>query len=118
MSRHASLAVIDGDTVRDRRSGETYRIANIDTAETGDRARCPAERALGDDATAEARRLLASAREVRIKPIGRRDRYGRTLAHVEVDGRDFGSHMIANELARPWRGHREPWCTPSGGLIK
>lgn len=117
-SAHTSLMVVDGDMVRDRRTGETYRIANIDTPETGDRARCPAERTLGDQATSEARRLLATAREVPIRPIGKRDRYGRTLAHVDVDGRDFGEHMIGSELARPWRGRREPWCTPSGGLIR
>lgn len=117
-SAHALLMVVDGDTVRDSRTGETYRIANIDTPETGDRARCRAERTLGDQATSEARRLLAAAREVRLRPIGRRDRYGRALAHVEVDGRDFGEHMIESELARPWRGRREPWCTPSGGLVR
>lgn len=117
-TEHSSLAVVDGDTMRDRRTGETYRIANIDTPETGDRARCTAERTLGIQATSEARRMLQAAREVRVRPTGKRDRYGRTLAYLEVDGRDFGEHMIENELARAWRGHREPWCTPAGGLIR
>ncbi len=39
-----------------------------------------------------------------------KDRYGRTLATVSVDGQDVGEILIAEGLARPWTGHRQPWC--------
>ncbi|PAP96113.1 thermonuclease family protein [Mesorhizobium wenxiniae] len=39
-----------------------------------------------------------------------KDRYGRTLATIEVDGRDVGDILIGEGLARPWTGKRRPWC--------
>jgi endonuclease YncB( thermonuclease family) len=112
-----SFRVIDGDTLEDMAADVTYRIVNIDTPETGPRARCPAERALGDRATQQARGLIAAAGNVELRPTGRIDRYGRTIAFVLIDGRDLGETLIANGLARPWRGRREPWCDASGNLI-
>ncbi|RWP18803.1 thermonuclease family protein [Mesorhizobium sp.] len=37
-----------------------------------------------------------------------KDRYGRTLATIEVNG-NVGKIMIAEGLARPWTGKRRPW---------
>lgn len=34
----------------------------------------------------------------------------RTLARVSVNSRDVGERLIALDVARPWRGHREAWC--------
>lgn len=109
--------IVDGDTLEDLHAEIIYRIVNIDTPETGPRARCPAERELGDRATRQARALIFSAREVELRPTGRIDRYGRAIAFVLVDGRDLGETLIAEGLARPWRGRREPWCDESGALI-
>jgi micrococcal nuclease len=95
----------------------TYRLVNIDTPETGSRARCAAERELGDRATRAARTLITNARAFETRPTGRIDRYGRTIAYVRVDGRDLGETLIADGLARPWRGRREPWCNADGSLI-
>lgn len=53
--RNARIRVIDGDTLEDTRDDITYRLVNIDTPETGSRARCSAERTLGDRATGAAR---------------------------------------------------------------
>jgi micrococcal nuclease len=39
-----------------------------------------------------------------------RDRAGRTLGTVSVDGRDVGEVLVGEELARPWEGRRKPWC--------
>ncbi len=113
----ARIRVIDGDTIEDMRDDITYRLVNIDTPETGSRARCAAERALGDRATEAARALFADARRLELRPTGRLDRYGRTIAFVLIDGRDMGETLIADGLARPWRGRREPWCDADGGLI-
>lgn len=113
----ARIRVIDGDTIEDMRDDITYRLVNIDTPETGSRARCAAERALGNRATEAARSLFARARQLELRPTGRLDRYGRTIAFVLIDGRDMGETLIADGLARPWRGRREPWCDVNGGLI-
>lgn len=111
------IRVIDGDTFEDTADNITYRIENIDTPETGSRARCAAERDLGNRATRAARTLIANAGNLEIHPTGRIDRYDRAIALVVVDGRDFGQTLIAEGLARPWRGRREPWCDASGNLI-
>ncbi len=111
------MRVIDGDTLEDMTQDITYRLVNIDTPETGSRARCDAERTLGDRATEAARSLVAHAQRLELRPTGRLDRYGRTIAFVLIDGRDMGETLIAEGLARPWRGRREPWCDPNGNLI-
>jgi micrococcal nuclease len=36
---------------------------------------------------------------------------------VLIDGRDLGETLIAEGVARPWRGRREPWCDAGGNLI-
>ncbi len=111
------IRVIDGDTIQDVRDDIIYRLVNIDTPETGSRARCTAERALGDRATAAARTLIAQSERLELRPTGRIDRYGRTIAFVVVDGLDMGETLIAEGVARRWRGHREPWCDAGGNLI-
>jgi micrococcal nuclease len=111
------IRVIDGDTIEDMRADITYRIVNIDTPETGSRAQCTAERELGNQATRQARALITAARDLELRPTGRIDRYGRTIAFVVIDGRDLGETLIAEGLARPWRGRREPWCDAGGNLI-
>lgn len=111
------IRVVDGDTIEDTRSNVTYRLVNIDTPETGSRARCTAERDMGDRAKDAVRTLLSHARRIELRPTGRVDRYGRTIAFVLIDDRDMGETLMAEGLARPWRGRREPWCDPDGNLI-
>lgn len=112
------IRVIDGDTIEDRISQVTYRLVNIDTPETGVRAQCAAERNLANQATQRARSLIGAAEQVETRVTGRIDRYGRTIAYVVVDGRDLGETLIAEGLARPWRGRREPWCAADGALLR
>lgn len=118
VQRPANVRMLDGDTLVDRATRTTYRIANIDTPEAGDNARCTAERQHAARATAAARRLVSSAQRVEFRSVGREDRYGRTVANVLIDGRDLGEALIAEGLARPWRGRREPWCDDRGRLIR
>jgi endonuclease YncB( thermonuclease family) len=99
---------VDGDTVRD--GGERYRVANLDAPETGRRARCPAEATAGAAAQAEAVRLISTARRVEAHPTGRRDRYGRVVAYIEIDGVDLGARLIEQGLARPWYGRSSNFC--------
>lgn len=101
--------VVDGDTLHDGRR-ETYRIENLDAPELGRRARCPYEAALAEAARAEVQRLIDAADRVEAVESGRRDRYDRNLARIEVDGRDLGALLIARGLARPWRGRSSNFC--------
>lgn len=113
----AAIRVIDGDTIEDQAADITYRLENIDTPETGPRARCVAERDAGNRAKERVRTLIAEAQAFAIRPTGRIDRYGRSIAFVMVDGHDLGETLIAQGLARPWRGRREPWCATDGSLL-
>jgi len=112
----AGLRAIDGDTLEDPQSGARFRVANIDCPETSDNAECYRERAKGEQAKAAAEIILASAKAIEIRPVGRNDQYGRTLAHIRVDGQDYGELLIARGFARGWRGKRLSWCGPGGGL--
>ena len=105
------LHVYDGDTVAlDCGAGEmTARIEGLDAPETRD-ARCPAERALGDRATARLRALIGSARAVAVRQDGT-DRYGRALVRLWLDGRDPAQVLVAEGLADAYLGGpRRNWC--------
>lgn len=111
------LRVIDGDTVAIRTPpprGQAVepvrvRILGLDAPETRG-AGCEAERKLGRAASRTLRRLAAEAGTVTIEATGR-DRYGRTLAHLTLDGRDVAGALISAGLARPYAGgRREGWC--------
>lgn len=107
-------AAVDGDTLRDA-AGERYRVENIDAPETGLLSECPEERALGEAARAYVETWLTSAHRVEALPTGRRDRYGRVVARIEIDGVDLGERLIARGLAQPWRGRKADFC--SGALL-
>ena len=101
--------VIDGDTVR-LDGGERIRIAGIDAPETRvGQARCAREIQRGKAATAVARALL-DGREVTIVRVGRS--YQRTVAHLQLEGRDVASDLVRRGAARTWpRGRSKPdWC--------
>lgn len=112
----AGLRVVDGDTLDDPATGARYRLANIDCPETDDRAGCYRERIKGEQAKGAAEMIVASAKRIELRPTGRIDVYGRTVAHVRIDDRDFGELMIKQGFARRWDGKRETWCGPDGGL--
>ena len=103
--------MIDGDTIYACGSGcYTVRILNIDAPEMPPKAKCEKEAKMA----LEARARLATAIEGRTVELVRegrqRDRYGRLLARVVLQGRDMGEMLIREGLARPWTGKREPWC--------
>lgn len=106
-----SWRAIDGDTIV--LDGETIRIANIDTPEIR-HAQCDAERRLGLVAKAELEKLLDSGAITleRGDPASGRlkDKYGRTLGIISIDGLDVGETLIGRQLARPWTGKRKAWC--------
>lgn len=111
------LRVVDGDTVDDLSTGIRYRLANIDCPETEDRAKCYRERIRGEQAKGAAEMLVSTATKMEVRPTGKIDRYGRTVAYLHLDGRDFGELMIERGFAVAWAGKRQNWCGPRGGLV-
>jgi micrococcal nuclease len=105
----AGTFVIDGDTIVIDR--EHIRIANIDAPEIL-HYKCTAELALGQRARTRMEALMGGGKVSVIRgDHGRmKDRYGRSLGRVLVDGKDVGETMIAEGLARAWDGRRHPWC--------
>jgi micrococcal nuclease len=93
--------VVDGDTIvaafRDGHT-ETVRVLGVDTPETVD-PRKPVQ-CFGPEASAYAKAHL-SGRSIRLElDVERRDRYGRLLAYVLVDGRRYEDDVLRRGLAR------------------
>ena len=95
------ISVVDGDTVKVLMNGtkETIRLIGIDTPEIGSRLEC-----FGTEAKTRAQELLSNRKvSVELDPTqAERDRYGRLLAYLEVDGRDFGEQMIRQGYAHEY----------------
>lgn len=97
---------IDGDTLDC--AGRRVRLANIDAPELN--GRCPSEIQTAERAKLAAMIAIADA-AVRVVPDGGKDRYGRLIARVTVDGKDLGGVLVAQGLARPYAGGaRKGWC--------
>ncbi len=97
---------VDGDTIDC--GGRRVRIANIDAPEL--HGACPAEIQAAERAKLAALIAMETA-TVRVVPEKGRDKYGRTLARVAIDGRDLGDTLVSQNLARPYAGGaRKGWC--------
>ena len=104
--------VYDGDTFWLR--GQAIRIEDIDTPEKK-RPKCTSEAILAADATRRLIELLNDG-EFELVQRGPRniDRWGRRLRTVEISGASIAGTLIAEGLARPWTGRRDPWCGDLG----
>ncbi len=91
------VRVVDGDTVVLTGLGKT-RLIGVDTPEVYGGAEC-----YGREASRFAHRVLRPGRRVRVTVgVEPRDRYGRTLAYVFLDGkRTFNEALVAGGYARP-----------------
>lgn len=102
--------VYDGDTVELKcpDGKRTARLVGFDTPETKDPG-CPAEKALGDKATARLRQIVKGA-DITMRHDGH-DKYGRELVRLSADRRDVGDTLIREGLALAYRGGtRVNWC--------
>lgn len=100
--------VVDGDTIW--MDGTKIRVADIDAPETHP-ARCPYEADLGEKATLRLQALLNSGPVTAVSIFGRdEDKYGRKLRVIKLKGQSVGTILVSDGLARPWEGHRRPWC--------
>ncbi len=93
----------DGDTVVIRWAEgdvEIVRILGIDTPETQNvEHNLPYAQSFGYEATAFARGVFAAATKVEILRYDQMDRYGRTLAYVFVNGKNFSELIVRARLA-------------------
>jgi len=95
----ADVEVVDGDTLS-LRNGEKIRILDLDTPETW-KPHCDHELDVGMQAADRLRELL-DVGEIRIERNGR-DRYGRTLAWVRVNGINVADILIGEGLGLEYR---------------
>ncbi|WP_213269620.1 thermonuclease family protein [Hyphomonas sp.] len=107
----------DGDSGQ-LSDGTKFRLYGIDAPETGSMkqrggAKCEAERALGFDAKAVAVELTRG-REVIVTRVMGRDRYGRNVVALSLDGEDMASLLIGRGTHQAWDydgGAPKPdWC--------
>jgi endonuclease YncB( thermonuclease family) len=106
------LTVVDGDTAVVFRPGfgyENARLIGFDTPEL--RSRCLQEFWMAQTAKAHLHWLLWTSETVEVHG-SRRDRYGRPLVALMLDGRKLAPLMISTGMARPYNGGiRQGWCS-------
>ena len=109
-----ALYVIDGDTIKDGQ--ERMRLLRIDAPETH-KPRCKEEKVKGLEATYTLRRWVKEAKKLEVVDSGKRDKYGRSLVDLKVDGQDVGEELIKSGLAvtwkpgsKAWLARRKHWC--------
>lgn len=107
------VIAVDGDTfeLQSIDSRVRLRLIGWDSPETGNSAGCAAEQALGAQVEARARELFADAQTLTFKPEGT-DRFGRTRAHVYLDGTHIGWLLAKDGLSKPWLSEtvKPTWC--------
>lgn len=84
---------VDGDTIK--LNGTTYRLSGIDAAET--QQTCASGWPAGREATAYLTKLM-HGRTITCTPVTN-DRYGRTVAVCNADGRDLSADMVSAGMA-------------------
>lgn len=93
--------------------GTKYRVHGIDTPEKGDKAKCDQERARAAIANAYIETITQDAVLSVTREYGP-DRYGRTVADISINGRDWAEWLVADGFAQRWDydgGEPRPtWC--------
>ncbi len=86
------------------------RLLGVDTPER--KGRCPEEKVLALAAKGFSEGALRSARQIELRRAGK-DKYGRILARVLLNGQDLADLLIQAKLGRPYKGgKRLSWCGP------
>ena len=106
------LNVVDGDTLTlmcPDEGVERARLMGFDTPEKYS-PNCLAELVAAEKATWALRTLIQKADRLTITHEGR-DKYGRALVRLELDGQDVARRMVATGYARVYGGGlRGSWC--------
>ena len=111
------VLAVDGDTFELQRLTDRgterirLRLIGWDSPETGNSAECAAEQTLGEQVEIRTRELFSSAQTLTFKPEGN-DRFGRTRAHVYLDGTHIGWLLAEDGLSKPWLSEtvKPTWC--------
>lgn len=111
------VVAVDGDTFELQRLGDRgverirLRLIGWDSPETGNSAGCPEEEALGRQVEARAKEMFEAGQTLTFKPEGT-DRFGRTRAHVYLDGTHIGWLLAKDGLSKPWLTEtvKPTWC--------
>lgn len=104
----SEIRVVDGDTIRWR--GERVRLTGFDAPEIFS-PQCPSELTQGRTAAAALLRDLQGATVIELATFPRKDRYGRIVATLWLDGQDVAERMVAAGFARFYDGgQRHGWC--------
>ena len=113
------VRVVDGDTVAVDASADLppeladlkVRLRGVDTPEKGGRAKCEAERAAGQAATAYTEAAIVEASSVVTRDPEWGKWGGRVVAELLLDGRALSEALIASGHGRPYEGGRRGgWC--------
>ena len=102
----SQLYVVDGDTIF--LGKKRFRFVGIDAPEIRE-PQCQREFVLGQKAKSRLTELLKNARKINILPVGEKDKYGRFLVQVFVDGKNAGKILVSEKLALPWKAGRKAW---------
>ena len=103
----------DGDTCYVMIDGTKakIRLLELDTPEIS-KPKCEAELELGLEARDYLNNLIANASSVEIKTDYEKDYFGRTLAHLIIDGEDASAKIRSNDLGVIYeRGNKHDWCS-------
>lgn len=108
------LHVVDGDTIdlgyRVELVRNRYRLAGMDAPEIRS-ARCAAEKDAGKRAMA-ALEDAVSTEAAALRPIKRREKWGRLVAALSLSGEDVARRAAREGWARAYdgRSRRRSWC--------
>ena len=103
----------DGDTCYVMIDGDKskIRLLELDTPEIS-KPKCEAELELGLEARDYLNNLITKASSVKIKTEYEKDYFGRTLAHLIIDGEDASAKIRSNNLGVIYeRGNKKDWCS-------
>ena len=103
----------DGDTcyVMIDSNEAKIRLLELDTPEIS-KPKCEAELELGLEARDYLNNLIINASSVEIKTEYEKDYFGRTLAHLIIDGEDASAKIRSNNLGVIYeRGNKKDWCS-------
>jgi endonuclease YncB( thermonuclease family) len=113
------LRASDGDTVVIEASWVpapikkeiAVRVYGVDTPEKSFRAKCPAEDAKGQAASAFTKNAIAKAAKKQWVLYDWDKFGGRVLGDIILDGKSLRELLIANGFARPYFGEaKQSWC--------
>ena len=118
------VRVVDGDTVAVDASADLppeladlkIRLLGVDTPEKGGRAKCDAERAAGQAATAFTENTIARASAIVVRDPAWGKWGGRVVADLVLDGGSLSEALIAAGHGRAYDGKkRGSWCPQAEG---